>query len=32
MGAAVVSDIPDGETWAGVPARPLDTHRKARTQ
>ncbi|BCT75466.1 transferase [Sinomonas cyclohexanicum] len=23
MGAAVVRDVPDGETWAGVPARPL---------
>lgn len=23
MGAAVVSDVPDGETWAGVPARRL---------
>lgn len=23
MGAVVLSDIPDGETWAGVPARPL---------
>ncbi|WP_125610495.1 NeuD/PglB/VioB family sugar acetyltransferase [Specibacter cremeus] len=23
MGAAVVTDVPDGETWAGVPARPL---------
>lgn len=23
MGAVVLSDVPDGETWAGVPARPL---------
>ncbi|MCH6471084.1 NeuD/PglB/VioB family sugar acetyltransferase [Sinomonas terrae] len=23
MGAAVVSDVPEGQTWAGVPARPL---------
>ena len=23
MGAAVVSDVPDGQTWAGVPARQL---------
>jgi sugar O-acyltransferase (sialic acid O-acetyltransferase NeuD family) len=23
MGAAVLDDVPDGETWAGVPARPL---------
>jgi len=25
MGAAVLNDIPDGETWAGVPARRLHT-------
>lgn len=24
MGAAVISDVPEGETWAGVPARRLD--------
>ncbi|PPK64509.1 acetyltransferase [Actinokineospora auranticolor] len=24
MGAVVLSDVPDGQTWAGVPARPLD--------
>lgn len=24
MGAAVLEDVPDGETWAGVPARPVD--------
>ncbi|WP_298459539.1 NeuD/PglB/VioB family sugar acetyltransferase [uncultured Cellulomonas sp.] len=24
MGAALLTDLPDGETWAGVPARPLD--------
>jgi sugar O-acyltransferase (sialic acid O-acetyltransferase NeuD family) len=24
MGAAVLSNIPDGETWAGVPAREID--------
>lgn len=23
MGAALLDDLPDGETWAGVPARPL---------
>ncbi|GAA2723965.1 acetyltransferase [Cellulomonas aerilata] len=23
MGAALLTDLPDGETWAGVPARPL---------
>jgi sugar O-acyltransferase (sialic acid O-acetyltransferase NeuD family) len=23
MGAVVLTDVPDGETWAGVPARPL---------
>lgn len=23
MGAAVVGDVPDGQTWVGVPARPL---------
>ncbi|MFF2053448.1 NeuD/PglB/VioB family sugar acetyltransferase [Leifsonia sp. NPDC058194] len=26
MGAAVLTDVPDGETWAGVPARPLPVH------
>jgi acetyltransferase-like isoleucine patch superfamily enzyme len=25
MGAAVLNDIPDGETWVGVPARRLHT-------
>jgi sugar O-acyltransferase (sialic acid O-acetyltransferase NeuD family) len=24
MGAVVVSDVPPGQTWAGVPAQPLD--------
>ena len=24
MGAAVLADVPDGETWAGVPARVLE--------
>lgn len=24
MGAAVLGDVPDGETWVGVPARPVD--------
>ncbi len=24
MGAAVLNDVPDGETWAGVPAHPLN--------
>jgi acyl-[acyl carrier protein]--UDP-N-acetylglucosamine O-acyltransferase len=24
MGASLLSDLPDGETWAGVPARRLD--------
>jgi sugar O-acyltransferase (sialic acid O-acetyltransferase NeuD family) len=28
MGAAVLTDIPDGETWAGVPARRLQTTRR----
>lgn len=28
MGAAVLSDIPEGETWAGVPARPLPVVRR----
>ena len=23
MGSVVVADVPDGEVWAGVPARPL---------
>jgi acetyltransferase-like isoleucine patch superfamily enzyme len=23
MGAALLTDLPDGETWAGVPARRL---------
>ena len=26
MGAAVLADVPDGETWAGVPAKPLRHH------
>lgn len=26
MGAVVLSDVPDGETWAGVPARVLREH------
>lgn len=28
MGAAVLSDVPPGETWAGVPARPLPVARR----
>jgi len=24
-GAAVLSDVPDGETWAGYPAKPIRT-------
>lgn len=28
MGAALLSELPDGETWAGVPARPLSTRIK----
>ena len=28
MGAAVLSDVPPGETWAGVPARPLPVVRR----
>jgi acetyltransferase-like isoleucine patch superfamily enzyme len=24
MGAAVLSNVPDGETWGGVPARKID--------
>lgn len=27
MGAAVLSNVPDGETWIGVPARNIDRHR-----
>lgn len=27
MGAAVLSSVPDGETWAGVPARPISRER-----
>ncbi|WP_104091155.1 NeuD/PglB/VioB family sugar acetyltransferase [Arthrobacter sp. GMC3] len=26
MGAAVVTDVPDGQTWVGVPARPIVAH------
>lgn len=25
MGAVLLKDLPDGETWAGVPARPIQT-------
>jgi acetyltransferase-like isoleucine patch superfamily enzyme len=25
MGAAVVSDVPEGQTWVGVPARPMSS-------
>lgn len=28
MGAAVLSDVPAGETWAGIPARPLPVARR----
>lgn len=28
MGSVVVTDIPDGEIWAGVPAKPLDGGRR----
>jgi serine acetyltransferase len=27
MGAVLLTDLPDDETWAGIPARPL--HRAA---
>lgn len=27
MGSVVVTDIPDGETWAGNPARPIENKR-----
>lgn len=27
MGAAVIADVPDHQTWAGVPARPLGENR-----
>jgi sugar O-acyltransferase (sialic acid O-acetyltransferase NeuD family) len=30
MGSALVTDLPPGETWAGVPARPLQTARGSR--
>ena len=29
MGAVVVDDVPPGETWAGVPARPLEARTKS---
>lgn len=31
MGAALLTDLPDGETWAGVPAEPLVTGRARAT-
>ncbi len=31
LGSIITKDIPDGETWAGGPARPFDEFKKIQT-